>query len=196
MQAKNLPETTDQNLISAYLKGNSRAFSVLLNRHKVRIFTSIYFIVKDRYVSEDIFQDVFMRIVDTFKAEKYNEEGKFLPWAIRIAHNMSIDYLRKKKQMPVIRTNDNEDIFEVLNFCEASQADSHIISRQSVDTVKKMVDQLPDDLREVVILRHYAELSFKEIAAITNCKLNTALGRMRYALINLKGQADQCQLSI
>jgi RNA polymerase sigma factor (sigma-70 family) len=195
MNTKNLSELTDQQLVQLYLKGNVEALSAFIVKNKTKIYTSIYLLVKDKYVAEDIFQDVFIKVIDTLKEGKYSDEGKFLPWVMRIAHNMSVDHFRKAKRMPIIRTNEGEDIFEALNFMEPS-VDRGMISRQTAQSVRSMIDALPEDLREVIILRNYAELSFKEIAEITNCSINTALGRMRYALLNLRKMAEQRHVSL
>jgi RNA polymerase sigma-70 factor (ECF subfamily) len=182
---KSLTTLSEQQIIQSYLDGNENALSLLVERHKNKIFTSIYLLVKDKYLAEDIFQEVFIKIIDTLRGGRYSDEGKFLPWALRIAHNMCVDHFRKVKRSPSIKTSDDHDIFEVLNFSEPG-ADHKMIAGQSHDKIRKMVDMLPEDQREVIILRHYADLSFKEIAELTNCSINTALGRMRYGLINLR----------
>jgi RNA polymerase sigma-70 factor (ECF subfamily) len=180
-----LSKLTDNDLINLFVAGNVNALEALVLRHKDKLYTSILFLVKDKYLAEDIFQDVFIRIIDTMRGGRYTEEGKFLPWAMRIAHNLCVDHFRKVKRTPVIRTGDDQDIFEVLNFTEDS-AEDKMMKKQSHSRVRDMLDQLPEDQREVIILRHYADMSFKEIAALTNCSINTALGRMRYGLINLR----------
>ncbi len=192
---KNLSTLTDQELVRSYMNGNSNAMNVLVERYKDKIFTSIYLLVKDKYLAEDIFQDVFIRIIDTLKGGRYTDEGKFLPWAMRIAHNMCVDHFRKVKRSPSIKTSDDHDIFEVLNFSEAG-ADQKIMANQSHDKIRRMVDLLPEDQREVIILRNYADLSFKEIADLTNCSINTALGRMRYGLINLRKMMTEKQIAL
>ena len=192
---KCLTSSTDQQLVHQYVDGNTEALSTLVTRYKDKIYTSIYLLVKDKYLAEDLFQDVFIRIIDTLKGGRYTEEGKFLPWALRIAHNMCVDHFRKVKRSPSIKTSDDRDIFEVLNFTEDS-AETKMMKRQSHDRVRRMLDLLPEDQREVIILRHYAELSFKEIAALTNCSINTALGRMRYGLINLRKMMQEKQISL
>ncbi len=186
---------SDHELITLFNAGNVNAFEALVLRHKDKLYTSILFLVKDKYLAEDIFQDVFIRVIDTIKSGRYTEEGKFLPWAMRIAHNLCVDYFRKVKRTPTIRNSDDQDIFEVLNFTEES-AEDKMIKKQSHNRVKDMLDQLPEDQREVIILRHYADMSFKEIAQITNCSINTALGRMRYGLINLRKMMVQKQISL
>lgn len=192
---KNLSTLTDQELVRSYMNGNSNAMNILVERYKDKIFTSIYLLVKDKYLAEDIFQDVFIRIIDTLKGGRYTDEGKFLPWAMRIAHNMCVDHFRKVKRSPSIKTSDDHDIFEVLNFSEAG-ADQKIMANQSHDKIRRMVDLLPEDQREVIILRNYADLSFKEIAELTNCSINTALGRMRYGLINLRKMMTEKQIAL
>lgn len=182
---KSLLQKTDNELIHQFIDGDMYALEALVVRHKDKLFTSILFLVKDKYLAEDIFQDVLIKIIDTFRGGRYTEEGKFLPWATRIAHNLCVDHFRKVKRTPVIKTGDDRDIFEVINFTDDG-ADVKMMKRQSHDRVRRMLDLLPEDQREVIILRHYAELSFKEIASLTNCSINTALGRMRYGLINLR----------
>jgi RNA polymerase sigma-70 factor (ECF subfamily) len=192
---KFLNNLTDQQLIHLYMEGDANALATIVMRYKDKIYTSIYLLVKDKYLTEDIFQDVFIRIIDTLKGGRYTDEGKFLPWAMRIAHNMCVDHFRKVKRTPTIKTSDDRDIFEVLNFSEPG-ADHKMMNGQSQDKVRKMVDLLPEDQREVIILRHYADLSFKEIADLTNCSINTALGRMRYGLINLRKMMTEKQIAL
>ena len=192
---KCLNNLTDQQLIHLYMEGDANALATIIMRYKDKIYTSIYLLVKDKYLSEDIFQDVFIRIIDTLKGGRYTDEGKFLPWAMRFAHNMCVDHFRKVKRTPTIKTSDDRDIFEVLNFSEAG-ADQKMMNGQSHDRVRKMVDLLPEDQREVIILRHYADLSFKEIAELTQCSINTALGRMRYGLINLRKMMTEKQIAL
>jgi len=193
MKTQNL--ATDNQLVQAFQQGNNNALEVLVNRHKDKIFTSIVILVKDKYLAEDLFQDVFIKIIDTLRANKYNDEGKFLPWAIRIAHNLCVDHFRKVKRTPTITTSDDQDIFEVINVVENS-ADTSMIKGQSHNSVRRLVDALPDDQREVIILRHYADLSFKEIAEMTNCSINTALGRMRYGLMNMRKMMTEKQIAL
>jgi RNA polymerase sigma-70 factor (ECF subfamily) len=192
---KSLTNYTDQQLIHLFQDGDSQALETLIIRHKDKIYTSIFLLVKDKYLAEDIFQDVFIRVIDTVRGGRYTEEGKFLPWAMRIAHNLCVDHFRKVKRTPTIRNSEDHDIFEVLNFTEDG-ADRKMMQRQSHDRVRQMLDLLPADQREVIILRHYAELSFKEIAAMTNCSINTALGRMRYGLINLRKMMLEKQIAL
>lgn len=186
---------SDNELIHLFIDGEMAALETLILRHKDKLYTSILFLVKDKYLAEDIFQDVLIKIIDTLRAGRYTEEGKFLPWAMRIAHNLCVDHFRKVKRSPAIKTSDDRDIFEVINFTEDG-ADVKLMKRQSHDRVRQMLDRLPEDQREVIILRHYAELSFKEIAALTNCSINTALGRMRYGLINLRKMMTEKNIAL
>jgi len=190
-----LRQKTDHELIQNFQDGNLNALEILVLRHKDKMYTSILFLVKDKYLAEDIFQDVLIKIIDTIRGGRYTEEGKFLPWAMRIAHNLCVDHFRKVKRTPAIKTSDDRDIFEVINFTEDG-ADVKMMKRQSHDRVRQMLDLLPDDQREVIILRHYADLSFKEIASLTNCSINTALGRMRYGLINLRKMMTQKKIAL
>ena len=182
---KSLTNLSDQELITLYLDGDSDAISMLVERYKDKLYTSIYLLVKDKYLAEDFFQDTFFKIIDTLQTGKYNEEGKFLPWAMRIAHNLCIDHFRKVKRKPPIQTKENWDIFESINLSEPG-ADDRIVKRQDHADLRKMIDLLPEEQREVIVMRHYADLSFKEISSLTGCSINTSLGRMRYGLLNLR----------
>src|SRR5690242_20349429 len=186
---------TDHELIHLFVDGNLEALETLVLRHKDKLYTSILFLVKDKYLAEDIFQDVFIRIIDTMRSGRYTEEGKFLPWVMRIAHNLCIDYFRKVKRSPSIKTSTDHDIFEVLNFSEPGMEEK-MIQGQSHERVRKMLDMLPEDQKEVIVMRHFADLSFKEIANITGCSINTALGRMRYGLINLRKMMIEKQIAL
>ena len=185
----------DQQLIARYLEGNQRAFEELLSRHKQKIYTSIYLFVKDHALAEDIFQEVFIKIIDTLRKGKYNHEGKFVQWAMRISYNMCVDYFRRNKRRPIVSPTETFDIFEVLQVSEEN-AEQKMIRSQTHDKVRKLVDQLPPEQREVVILRHYADMSFKEIAKLTRVSINTALGRMRYALINIRKMIAEKEISL
>ena len=193
MQA--LSKLADLDLIRLFCDGNQQAMEVLVLRHKDKLYTSIYFLVKDKYLAEDIFQDVFIKIIDTVRAGRYTEEGKFLPWAMRIAHNCCVDHFRKVKRTPVIRNGENQDVFELISFTEEN-AETAMIKQQQYDRVQQLLFNLPEDQREVIILRHYADMSFKDIAQLTNCSINTALGRIRYGLINLRKMMTQRQISL
>ena len=192
---KNFITLTDQQLITLFNDGESYAMEILVSRHKDRIFTSIYLLVKDKYLAEDIFQDLFIKIIETFKAGKYKEENKFAQWAMRIGHNLCVDHFRKIKSKPVIRNSEGADIFDVLNFAEPSVEDK-IMKMQSGDRIMKLVCKLPEDQREIIILRHFADLKFREISKILDCSVNTALGRMRYALLNLRKLIEEKQIAL
>lgn len=192
---KTMNTLSDQQLIHLYLDGDSEALSCLVERYKDKIYTSIYLLVKDKYLAEDIFQDAFIKVIDTINGGRYTEEGKFLPWVMRIAHNLCVDHFRKVKRSPSIKTSDDRDIFEVLNFSEAG-ADEKMMQSQSHARVRKMLDMLPEDQKEVIVMRHFADLSFKEIAKLTDCSINTALGRMRYGLINLRKMMVEKQIAL
>ena len=185
----------DQQLIARYLDGNEKAFEVLLTRHKAKIYTQIYLFVKDTALAEDIFQEVFIKIIDTLRKGKYNHEGKFLQWALRISYNMCVDYFRRSKRRPHVSQTETFDIFDVLKSGE-DNAEQTIIKSQTHDKIRKLVDMLPPEQREVVILRHYADMSFKEISQLTRVSINTALGRMRYALINIRKMVEEREVSL
>jgi RNA polymerase sigma factor (sigma-70 family) len=176
---------SDKDLVHLYVSGDESALALLLSRHKSKIYTSIYLLVKDRYLAEDIFQDTFIKVINTLKTGKYNEEGKFLPWVMRIAHNLVIDHFRKEKRTPTITNQEGFDIFDVIGVSEESTEDK-LLREQSHTELKVLIQKLPEEQKEVLIMRHYADLSFKEIADLTGVSINTALGRMRYALNNLR----------
>lgn len=186
---------SDHELLLSYQEGNDTAIELLINRHKDRVYTAIYLFVRDKYLAEDIFQDTFIKVIDTLKKGKYKEEGKFLPWVLRISHNLCIDFFRKTKRMPAVTTREGFDIFNILPFA-ADNAEQKMVKDQMHDKVRALVDTLPTEQKEVVILRHYANMSFKQIAKITNVSINTALGRMRYALINMRKTMAEKQVSI
>jgi RNA polymerase sigma factor (sigma-70 family) len=181
---------TDQQLIDLYLQGQESAFEELLHRHKAKIFTTIVLFVKDQALAEDIFQEVFIKIIDTLRRGRYNNEGKFVQWAMRIAHNMCVDHFRRNKRRPTVSATDEFDIFDVLAHSDESPEQAMMRS-QTHDRIRQLVDLLPPEQREVVILRHYADLSFKDIASLTRVSINTALGRMRYALINIRRMVEE-----
>ena len=181
-------QISDQKLISSYIAGNNACLEMLIKRHKNRIFTSIVLLVQDSYIAEDIFQETFIKVIKTLRSGKYNEEGKFLPWCIRIARNLTIDHFRKMKRMPKVTTQEGEDVFEFFQI-EEENRETEMIREQSESGLKKLIMSLPKEQREVLILRHYSDMSFKEIAEMTGVSINTALGRMRYALSNLRKMA-------
>lgn len=186
---------TDNQLILAFHNGDMPALESLIHRYKDKLFSSILFMVKDKYLAEDLFQETFIRIIDTLRSKRYNEEGKFLPWALRIAHNLCVDHFRKVKRTPTILTSDDKDIFELIHVVEEN-AEQKMMRSQSHDKMHRMLDQLPEEQREVIVLRHFGDMSFKEIASVTNCSINTALGRMRYGLINLRKIMTEKQIAL
>ncbi len=192
---KTLNPLTDIQLIRSFQNGNTTALEELINRYKDKIYSSILFLVKDKYLAEDLFQDVFIKVIDTLRNNRYTEEGKFLPWALRISHNLCVDHFRKVKRTPAIKTSDDRDIFEVINVFEDS-ADTHLMQGQSHNRIRAMLELLPEEQREVIVLRHFADMSFKDIARITDCSINTALGRMRYGLLNLRKLMMEKQIAL
>jgi RNA polymerase sigma factor (sigma-70 family) len=188
-------QLTDQELVSLYIKGEENALSHLITRHKSRIYTSIYLLVKDEFLAEDIFQDTFIKVIKTLRAGRYNEEGKFLPWVLRIGHNLVIDHFRKEKRTPIITNGDGFDIFDVLGIHDES-IEEKMVKEQTYDDLKALIHLLPSEQKEVLIMRHYGDLSFKEIADLTEVSINTALGRMRYALNNLRKMMTSKELTL
>jgi len=181
----NISQRNDSELVSLYIAGDEKAFEILVNRHKNRVFTSIMLIVKDTDVAQDLLQDSFIKAIHTMKGGRYNEEGKFSSWISRIAHNLAIDYFRKEKRNPTIQLEDNIKAFNSLTYAEDS-AETLQIREETFARLKAMIDLLPENQKEELIMRHYADMSFQEIAEATGVSINTALGRMRYALINLR----------
>ncbi len=186
---------TDEQAVQLFINGETSALELLIERHKNRIFSSIYLLVKDKYLAEDIFQDLFIKIIENLKSGNYKEENKFLFWAMRIAHNLCVDHFRKVKSRPIIRTSNDTDIFNMLDFA-APNAEENIMKSQSSNRVMQLVSLLPEEQREVIILRHFADLKFKQIAELLNCSVNTALGRMRYALLNIRKMVEEKQLAL
>ncbi len=181
---------SDQTLVKQYVQGNEACLEMLISRHKDRIFTTIHLIVKDSYIAEDLFQETFIKIISNLKRKKYNEEGKFLPWATRIARNLAIDHFRKKQRMPTVTDSNGEDIFRRIKIKQENREET-IIRNEKENQVRSLIDQLPPEQRQVLVLRHYGELSFKEIAELTDVSINTALGRMRYALNNMRKMMEK-----
>ncbi|MCF6350578.1 MAG: sigma-70 family RNA polymerase sigma factor [Flavobacteriaceae bacterium] len=182
MQNKQLQDAI---LVSNYIDGDEYALEVLILRHKQKIYSFIYSKILDRDTTEDIFQDTFIKVINTLKNGKYNEQGKFLPWVMRISHNLMIDYFRKNKRMPKFNNTDDFDIFSVLSD-NSLNAEKQLISDQIYTDIKALVQELPTNQKEVLVMRLFKDMSFKEIAESTDVSINTALGRMRYALINLR----------
>jgi RNA polymerase sigma factor (sigma-70 family) len=176
---------SDSQLVLQYQDGNEGAFEVLLHRHKSRVYTAIYLIVKDRYLAEDLLQEAFIKAINTMKGGRYNEEGKFLPWICRIAHNLAIDHFRRSKRYPEVVLEDGSRVFNSMDFAETSYEDAEVL-RETKSRLRDLVKGLPVEQKQVLIMRHYLEMSFQEIADKTGVSINTALGRMRYALINLR----------
>jgi RNA polymerase sigma factor (sigma-70 family) len=176
---------SDSQLVSLYRNGNEDAFEVLLYRHKSKIYTAIYLIVKDRYTAEDLLQETFVKAINTIRGGRYNEEGKFLPWISRIAHNLAIDHFRKEKRYPEVVLEDGSKLFNSMDFSEQSSEDKQMI-RETRSKLRDYIRELPVEQKHVLIMRHYFDMSFQEIATRTGVSINTALGRMRYALINLR----------
>lgn len=176
---------SDSELIKSYLSGKEQALEVLISRHQQRVFTYIVVRIKDQDIANDVFQDTFVKVINTFKRGKYNEEGKFLQWTLRIAHNLVIDHFRREKRMPTMSPTDDFNIFNILKDGTMNVENSMIKDQIEAD-LHKLIEQLPEEQKEVLKLRHFSGLSFKEIAEQTDVSINTALGRMRYALINLR----------
>jgi len=176
---------SDQELIGRYLAGHHPSLERLIRRHKNRVFAYILMIVKDKELSEDLFQDTFIKVINTIRSGAYKEEGKFIQWVMRIAHNLIIDHFRKAKRIPVVENSDDYNIFDRVRI-PVESVEEVMITEQIHQDVKKLIDYLPKEQREVLVMRHYGDMSFKDIAEVTNVSINTALGRMRYALINLR----------
>ena len=182
---------TDQELINQYLNGSESCLEKLIHRHKSRIFAYILMTVKDKSLADDIFQDTFIKVINTLRGGTYKEEGKFIQWAMRIAHNLIIDHFRRAKRIPVVDVKDNDfDIFNTIKYTDDS-VERQLITDQIHTDVRKMIEYLPAEQKEVLIMRAYQDMSFKDIAEQTEVSINTALGRMRYALINLRKLADE-----
>ena len=181
---------TDAVLVKNYIDGDENSLSVLIHRHKQKIYSFIYSKVFDRDITEDVFQDTFIKVIKTLKLGKYNEEGKFLPWVMRIAHNLVIDHFRKNNRMPKFDNSGEFSIFSVLGD-KSLNAEKQLIKDQVECDLRRLIEELPDDQKDVLVMRMYQDMSFKEISARTGVSINTALGRMRYALINLRKVIDK-----
>lgn len=190
----------DNELVQLYINGNEESLSVLLHRHKRRIYSSILLVVRDKALAEDLFQDTFFKVIQTLKRNQYSEEGKFLPWVLRIARNLIIDHFRKNKKLPTVPVYVNEDGEEVDVFATIPSDDDGFKNNEEFvgfkRKIRKMVNNLPDEQKEVVIMRMYYDMSFKEIADFCNVSINTSLGRMRYALINLKKMIEESKTEV
>ncbi|MFH6992570.1 RNA polymerase sigma factor [Flavobacterium sp. FlaQc-48] len=185
--------TPDALLVKSYVDGNELALSALIKRHESKIYGFIYSKIADRDISNDIFQDTFIKVIRTLKSNSYNEEGKFLPWVMRISHNLIVDHFRKTKKMPMYRETEEFSIFSIMSDDSLTIENKMIFDQVEVD-LKKLIEELPDDQKEVLVMRMYQDMSFKEISEITGVSINTALGRMRYALMNLRKIIDKHQI--
>ena len=185
--------TPDALLVKNYIAGDERALAVLINRHQSKLYGFIYSKVSDRDIADDIFQDTFIKVIKTLKSNSYNEEGKFLPWVMRIAHNLIIDHFRRNKKMPLFRETEEFSIFSIMSD-QSMTIENKLITEQVEQDLTRIIQELPEDQREVVMMRIYQDLSFKEIAELTGVSINTALGRMRYALLNMRKVIDKHQI--
>ena len=183
----------DASLVNSYIAGNEAALESLIKRHQSKIFGFIYSKVGDRDITDDIFQDTFIKVIRTLKSNAYNEEGKFLPWVMRIAHNLVVDHFRRNKKMPLYRETENFSIFSIMTD-DALTIENKLISDQVTNDLRKLVEELPADQKEVLMMRLYQDMSFKEISEATGVSINTALGRMRYVVLNLRKVIDKHQI--
>ena len=186
-------QTPDALLVKNYVAGDESALSSLINRHQSKIYGFIYSKISDRDITDDIFQDTFIKVIKTLKSNAYNEEGKFLPWVMRIAHNLIIDHFRRNKKMPMFRETEEFSIFSIMTD-NSMTIENQMITDQVEKDLKKIIEELPQDQKEVLVMRIYQDLSFKEISELTGVSINTALGRMRYALMNLRKVIDKHQI--
>ena len=186
---------SDQELIKRYLSGNEASLEIIINRHKNRVFGYIFKVVKSHQIADDLFQDTFIKVINTLKSGSYNEEGKFIHWVMRIAHNLVIDYFRKKQRFPIKENNNERDTFEMLNLKTESIEDI-LITEQIHKDLRQLIEYLPEEQKEVLMMRHYTGMSFKEIAEETNVSINTALGRMRYAILNIRKLVEENKISL
>lgn len=191
----NIKSLSDAQLVNNYILGEEIALSVLINRHQARLYGFIFSKIQDRDATEDVFQDTFIKVIRTLKRGNYNEQGKFLPWVMRIAHNLVIDYFRKNNRMPKFKNKGDFDIFSVLSD-ESPNAENKIVENQIADHVRILLEELPEDQKTVIKMRIYQDMSFKEISENTGVSINTALGRMRYGLINLRKMIDKHNISL
>ena len=185
----------DKELVSNYLNGDNASFQILLTRHKSRVFAFIMSKIKNRDITEDIFQETFIKVINSLQRRKYNEEGKFLPWIMRIAHNLVIDHFRKESKMRKIRSTEEFNIFDVINNGDRGQ-DEEMTRKRVHSDLNMLIKDLPEDQMEVLKMRYFEDMSFKQISEITGVSINTALGRMRYALINLRKLAEEQNIDL
>lgn len=186
-------QKNDQELVDLYIAGDENCLKELINRHQKRVYSYIMMVVRDRHVADDVFQDTFIKVIQTLKRGAYNDEGKFLPWVLRISHNLVIDHFRRLKKMPMVDGGEEFDIFTVLVMRQGNVED-RLVKGQIRSDLRIMLEKLPQEQREVIVMRHYLDMSFKEIADYTNVSINTALGRMRYGLINLRKMIDKKEM--
>lgn len=192
----NLKSMTDEQLVRLYLGGNNSAFDTLLNRYESKVFTHIYHMVKNRELANDMFQDVFMRVIEKLHNGKYVEDGKFSSWVMRLAHNLVLDYFRKEVKYKMVYEEENVDIFNTTNTSTSECREAEMITTQNNKDLKVLIDSLPEKQKEIVIMRYYYDLSFKDIANTLGISINTALGRIRYALINMRKQAAALNIEV
>ncbi|PCH76806.1 MAG: RNA polymerase subunit sigma-24 [Flavobacteriaceae bacterium] len=188
-------KTIDAVLVSDYIGGNEKALEILIQKHQQRVFSFIMSKVLDKEIANDIFQDTFIKVIKTLKKGAYNEEGKFLPWIMRISHNLIIDHFRKSNRMPTFQNTDEFDIFSVISD-DVLNVEKQMIKEQICEDLRELIEELPQDQKEVLLMRMYKDMSFKEISECTNVSINTALGRMRYALINLRKLIEVHKLNL
>ena len=193
MQTSQLQQQTDAHLVNNYISGNEKSLELLILKHKSKIYNFIFSKVHNRDVAEDIFQDTFIKVIKTLKNGMYNEEGKFLSWVMRISHNLIIDFFRKSNRMPKFEATDDYDVFQFISD-STPNAENNLINDQVVNDLQNLITELPEDQKEVLNMRLYRDMSFKEIAEITDVSINTALGRMRYAVINLRKMIEENQI--
>ena len=186
-------QTPDALLVKNYVAGDENALTILINRHQSKIYGFIYSKLSDRDISDDIFQDTFIKVIKTLKSNSYNEEGKFLPWVMRISHNLIIDHYRRNKKMPMYRETEEFSIFSIMSD-NVPNIESQLITTQVENDLRKLIEELPEEQKEVLMMRMYQDLSFKEISETTGVSINTALGRMRYAIMNLRKVIDKHQI--
>lgn len=193
MQISNFNNITDAHLVHEYTQGSEKSLEILIYRHESKIYNFIFSKVLDQEVAEDIFQETFIKVIKTLKGGLYNEEGKFVSWVMRISHNLVIDYFRKSNRMPKFEASDDYDVFQFITD-NAPNAENNLINDQVVNDLQQLIAELPDDQKEVLSMRLYRDMSFKEIAEITGVSINTALGRMRYAIINIRKMVEEHQI--
>jgi RNA polymerase sigma-70 factor (ECF subfamily) len=192
MKASNLK---DQELIKRYLSGDEPALEIIINKHKERVFSYLIMVVKNQQLADDLFQDTFIKVINTLRSGSYNEEGKFIHWVMRIAHNLVIDHFRKKKRLPIKENSEDRDTFELLDL-KIESIEDILITDQIHKDLKLLIEHLPKEQKEVLLMRHYIGMSFKDIAEQTDVSINTALGRMRYAILNIRRLVDENKISL